>query len=244
MPRKTTSPKSKRAGSTAKESRTGKTARKPAGGKAETSSKKRTSQKATTKSKSGKSAPAARESSARPSVDRELSPSEVLTRAETDITAAIDALNQQMNAALETFTELASVHQGKGKAVIRTAPLDRATATFQRLIAECLHDQLSDMLPPLVGLRNEMHKRASDGAPDADFCRHACQTLDHVLSLGGAQVFEPDPGELFDPVIHLGVGETSDEQLADGVVAACVQPGYRSARGEVLVPAKVKVNRR
>ncbi len=192
-----------------------------------------------------------RKTSSRPrtrQAQEQLSPSEVLARAEADVTAAIETLNQQMNAALETYTELASVQSGRGRAVVRTAPLDRATATFQRLVAEVVDQQLSEMLPPLIDLRNELVQRTDHGAPaeaaDSEFCQRGSRTLDHVLTLAGATAFEARVGEKFDPLIHLAVGETCRPDLADGAVAESLQPGFRSARGKVLVPAKVKVNRR
>jgi molecular chaperone GrpE (heat shock protein) len=165
--------------------------------------------------------------------------------------SAIEVLNNQMNAALVTFTELASSHGGRGRAVVRTAPLDRATATFQRLVAEVVDDQLAEMLPPLVSLRNELAQRAQEGngedasADDAEeFCRRGKETLEHVLALANIRVYESRVSETFDPLIHLAVGEVHREDLADGAVAKLVQPGFRSARGKVIVPAKVLVNRR
>ena len=161
---------------------------------------------------------------------------------------AIETLNAHMNTALNTFVELASVQHGRGKAVIRTAPLDRATAAFQRLVADVVDDQLAEMLPPLAELRNEITRRADNGSPDEaadhEFYKHGSQTLDHILSVAGARVYEARPGEPFDPLIHLAVGETRRIDFADGTVSEPIRPGFRSARGKVLVPAKVKVNRR
>jgi hypothetical protein len=175
---------------------------------------------------------------------------EILVRAERDINAVIESLNTQMNTALAAFTELASTHVERGKAVVRTAPLDRATATFQRLVAEVLDDQLGEMLPPLIALRNEAAQRA--GAPgngnlenqDDDFSQRSAEILDHVLELAGAQCYQPQVGETFDPLIHLAVGETHDAGLPDHSVAQALVPGFRSNRGKVLVPARVRVNRR
>ena len=180
--------------------------------------------------------------------DRQLSPTEILNRAQTEVATAIETLNRHMNSALATFTELASAEYGRGKAVIRTAPLDRATAAFQRLVAEVVDEQLGEMLPPLVNLRNEMVQRVTNGtAPPAEvneFHQRGSQALDHILSIAGARCYDARPGETFDPLIHLAVGETNRPDLADGAVAESLQPGFRSARGKVLVPAKVKVNRR
>ncbi|HOW70059.1 MAG TPA: nucleotide exchange factor GrpE [Phycisphaerae bacterium] len=173
--------------------------------------------------------------------------SRILARAEADITAAIEAMNNQMNSAMSRLTELAAAQCGKGHAVVRTAPLDRATATFQRLVAEVIDDQLAEMLPPLISLRNECAQRVDGSgqeAADDDFAQRGKETLDHVLMLAGVQSYEPRLGELFDPIIHLAVGECHRQDLAANSVGQTVQPGFRSARGKVLVAAKVLVNRR
>lgn len=178
---------------------------------------------------------------------------QLLSRAEADIAAAIEALNNQMNAALAKLTELASTQCGRGQVVVRTAPLDRATATFQRLVAEVVEDQQAEMLPPLIALRNELAQRAGgdgDGDGDAnpvqgdDFHQRGLETLDHVLQLAGVQSFTPRIGEPFDPLIHLAVGEARREDLEQGSVAETLQPGFRSTRGKVLAAARILVNRR
>ncbi len=173
--------------------------------------------------------------------------SDVLARAEADIAAAVESLNKQMSSALATLTELAVAQRGRGEAVVRTAPLDRATATFQRLVAEVVDDKLGEMLPPLIGLRNEMDQRAGGddaGEDGAEFCRRGVAVLDQVLAAADVRRYEARVGEGFDPLIHLAVGEMSRADLAEGAVAEVLQPGFRSGRGKVLVPARVKVNRR
>jgi len=190
----------------------------------------------------------------------EASATHILARAEADINSAIDSLNNQMNTALATLTQLAAAHQERGKAVVRTAPLDRATATFQRLVAEVVDEHLSEMLPPLIALRNEMDQLGNgdgqasspqaasssdaDASADPEFCQHGVEILDHVLALAGVVSYGARTGETFDTLIHLAVGETRRGDLADGAVAELLQPGFRSSRGKVLVPAKVRVNRR
>lgn len=172
---------------------------------------------------------------------------QLLNRAERDITAAIETLNNQMNTALTALAGLASVHAERGKAVVRTAPLDRATATFHRLVAEVVDDQFSEMLPPLIALRAELNQWAAGSPADsaeAEFYRRGVETLDHVLSLAGATSYDARPGQPFDPLIHLAVGESRQAEFADGAVAQCLQPGFRSARGKVLTPARVRINRR
>lgn len=173
--------------------------------------------------------------------------SQLLNRAERDITSAIESLNNQMNRALTALAELASAQSERGKAVVRTAPLDRATATFQRLVAEVVDDQLTEMLPPLIALRNETGQWAASGEKDSaesDFHRRGLETLDHVLTLAGVTSFDARSGQTFDPLIHLAVGECRRDDLADNVVAECLQPGFRSSRGKVLSQARVRINRR
>ena len=172
---------------------------------------------------------------------------DVLARAEANIGTAVETLNNQMNVALVALTELAIAQGPRGKAVVRTAPLDRATSMFQRLVAEVLDEQLTEMLPPLITLRNEIAQEGSEsnsnGLPN-EFSQRAQETLDHVLAVAGVQIYEVRPGDIFDPLIHLAVGETHHQDLADGTVVKQLQPGFRSARGKVLAAAKVRINRR
>jgi molecular chaperone GrpE (heat shock protein) len=164
------------------------------------------------------------------------------------MSVAIDSLNRQMSTAMTAITELAVAQRGRGEAVVRTAPLDRATATFQRLIAEVMDEKLAELAPPLVSLRSEMAQRVrTDGHSDpvaAEFYQRGVEVLDQVLSLGDIRRYEVPVGAAFDSLIHLAVGETRRGDLPNGVVAESVQPGFRTARGKVIAPAKVKVNRR
>jgi molecular chaperone GrpE (heat shock protein) len=184
---------------------------------------------------------------ARP-IEAKPSSSDVLARAEADIAAAVESLNKQMSAAMATLTELAVAQRGRGEAVIRTAPLDRATATFQRLIAEVVDERIAEMLPPLISLRNELDQRANgygaSQSPEAEFWHRGLAMLDQVLASAEVRRYDARVGESFDPVIHLAVGETNRNDLAEGAVAEVFQSGFRSSRGKVIVPARVKVNRR
>lgn len=179
-----------------------------------------------------------------------LTPANILSRAEADLTQLLESLNAQMTTAMHAFTELAVSHRGHHEAVIRTKPIDRATAAFQRIITEVLDERLSEFLPTLVALRSEMNLRAKTAAEAADSDGHAgffargTEMLDQVLHQAEVNPFEPRVGEPFDPLIHLAVGEVSREDLAGGAVAEVLQVGYRTARGKVIVAARVKVNRR
>lgn len=177
-----------------------------------------------------------------------VTPAEVLSRAEADIAVAIESLNRQMTTAMTSLTEIAVSQRGRGEAVVRTAPLDRATATFQRLVAEVVDDHLAEMLPPLVTLRNEMLLRSrhtlQENETSQEFYQRGLGVLDQVLSVAGVKSYDARPGENYDPVIHSAVGEMNRDDLNDGAVAEMIQPGFRTARGKVIVAAKVKVNRR
>jgi len=173
-------------------------------------------------------------------------PSDVLAKAEANISAAIESLNNQMNSAMATLTELAVAQRGGHEDYLRAAPLDRATATFQRLVGEVLDEHLAEILPTLVGVRNEVADRAheSGGKGGDDYLRRWLEMLDQTLAGAKVSRYDARPGESFDPLIHLAVGETHRGDLADGAVAEFIQPGFRTARGKVIVAAKVKVNRR
>lgn len=191
---------------------------------------------------------AAARSAAAKAASAKAASAEVLAKAEADIRSAIESLNTQFGAAMETLTALAAASRGPTEAVLETAPLDRATAMFQRLVTDMLDEQLSNVLPTLVALRGEMSQRLSadsgDNEQDDDFYERGTEMLDQVLA--GAQVrrYDVQPGEEFDPLIHMAVGEDHRAELPDGVVAEALQPGFRTTGGKVIAQARVKVNRR
>jgi len=175
--------------------------------------------------------------------------SDVLARAEVEVASVIESLNKQMTSAMTAITELAVAQRGRSEAVLRTEPLDRATAMFQRLVTDAVDEHVARMLPTIIALRSEMAQRLAAGAApgdaaEDDFLERGVEMLDQVLA--GAQVnsFDARTGETFDPVIHLAVGETDRADIADGAVSELIQPGFRSVRGKVISPARVKVNRR
>jgi molecular chaperone GrpE (heat shock protein) len=174
---------------------------------------------------------------------------EVLAKAEADIRSAVESLNTQFGAAMETLTALAVAQRGPTEAVLETAPLDRATAMFQRLVTDMLDEQLSSVLPTLVALRGEMSQRllsanSGDDAPDDDFYERGTEMLDQVLAGAHVARYDVQPGDEFDPLIHLAIGEDHRAELPDGAVAESLQPGFRTTYGKVIAQAKVKVNRR
>jgi hypothetical protein len=174
---------------------------------------------------------------------------EILARAEHDVTKLLESLNTQMTAAMHAFEELAAIHRGRGEAVIRTRPLDRATAMFQRLVTEVVDERLGEVLPTLVGLRVEMDQRAKaegngEASAHGEFFTRGTEMLDQILANAEVQAFQPNIGDAYDPLIHLAVGETSRSDLANDVVSEVLQIGFRTVRGKVIQAARVKVNRR
>lgn len=201
---------------------------------------------------SGSASPASKRASAAKSVKgpaNEADSASILARAEADLTVLLESLNNQMSAAMHALTDLAIAQKGGHghEAVVRTRPLDRATAMFQRLVAELMDERLAELLPTIINLRNEMDQRArmaADEGQDGEFLDRGREMLDQVLAAAEIQTYQPRVGETYDPLIHLAVGETFRDDLADAVVSEVFQPGFRSARGKVVVAARVKVNRR
>jgi hypothetical protein len=176
----------------------------------------------------------------------ESSAAEVFARVESNMASIVTTLNNQMNSVLNAVSEASKSHGEKGREVVRTTPLDRAAASFKRLVADVMDDTLAEMLVPLIGHRNEIAYSEYGGGSKLpnDFCQRAIETLDHILMLAGVQSYDVRVGERLDPLIHLAVGESRRDDMADGAIAEQIQPGFRSSRGKIIVPAKVRVNRR
>lgn len=229
MSRRTGTPKSAQAVAKGKTSKAAKVTTKPTA-KAASSTTRKTQSQAVQKAPS--STVAARAAEAEPAgMDNELQ-------------ATLLSLDRQLKSVLTKVTALTSMPVSETRDGVRTVPLERATATFQRLIADIVEDQHAELLPPLIALREEMAQRAGEGQDGDDFFMRGMQTLDHVLALVEVQAFEPRIGEPFDSLIHLAVGESRNVELAEGVVAEVVRQGRRTARGKIVAPARVLVNRR
>ena len=162
---------------------------------------------------------------------------------ELDVLASIEELNVQLGSAVEAMAELAAAHAQPCENTVQTLPTDRAAATFQRLVSEAVDDRVGQLLPPLISLRNELAQRADAGdASGGGLAERGQQTLDHVLSLANVTTYAARIGEPHDPLIHMAVDEVAVDGMAPGMVAEALQSGFRSARGKVLVAAKVKVS--
>jgi molecular chaperone GrpE (heat shock protein) len=162
--------------------------------------------------------------------------------AEPNLAATVEKLSAQLGTALDTLAGLAAAPAQSGPAQLPATTTDRASATFQRLVAEAVDDRLNEMLPPLIGVRNEFARRAN-AADDADqgWYQHGLETLEHVFSLAQVSSYEVRVGEPYDPLIHLAVGSVERSNVPAGAVAELLQPGFRTARGKVLMPARVKL---
>lgn len=185
---------------------------------------------------------------AQPKPSRDANAADILARAEADLATVIDSLNSRMNTAMATLTNLAAAQHGNRESVMRTAPLDRASAMFQRLVSEVIDDHWAEMLPPIAALRIEMDDRFAEQSDpeseDGEFFERARNMLDQVLATAKVIQYDARAGETFDSVIHQAVGETHRDDLDNGVVGELIQAGFRTERGKVVSPAKVKVNRR
>ena len=243
MSRKMASVRTKKSGSTKKSGATA-TARKAESSAKSTKKKKKATARpvscaASPAKKTGRPAPLARRAKPVPVAG---------ALPEGDVTTAIESVSRQIGTAVDALAELAAAHGERDQTPTRPAPLDRAAASFQRLVNEVMDDQLAELLPPLVALRNEMALRAANDDPNdssaRDLCQRGTETLDHVLALAQVERYEARVGETCDPLIHLAVKETNQDDLADGAVAASLQPGFRTRRGKVVAAARVTVNRR
>ena len=97
------------------------------------------------------------------------------------------------------------------------------------------------LLPVLDDLQ-----RAVDAIPEnapvswSDGVKMVAANLQAIMQAEGVTIYEPEPGETFDPVEHEAVYfQPTDEQPA-GAVLSVVRPGYRTS-DRVLRPAQVVV---
>ncbi len=171
----------------------------------------------------------------------------ILSGSDRDPGQVIESLTDQVSVLMSTLKELGGEPGEQGQAVVRTAPLDRATASFHRLMTDVIAEQYVDVLPTLVNLRNEMASRARDDEERQsadDFHRRGTEMLDHALTVAQVERYEAREGDAFDPLIHAAVGETCRDELEEGTVGEAVSPGFRTNRGQLISPARVRINRR
>jgi molecular chaperone GrpE (heat shock protein) len=119
-----------------------------------------------------------------------------------------------------------------------TAPLgsDEEYDALRRLVNDLLERRMERVVRDLVEIRNAACMVAGAEA--------VAQALDAVLERVGAVRFEGQRLDHVDPLIHAVSRETHELDLPDGVIAASVRSGFRTARGVILAKAQVAVNRR
>lgn len=107
---------------------------------------------------------------------------------------------------------------------------------IRRTVNDLLERRMDAVVRDLVGVR-----QAALNLAGAD---ELVGALDSLLSRLGAVPFEAQRLDHVDPLIHAVSREAHEPELPDGVIAASLRPGFRTARGVVLVRAQVSVNRR
>lgn len=126
--------------------------------------------------------------------------------------------------------------------------LDQVARTMKRAFLESFERSSDRVALPLVKVQRyieEIARRAATEAPALREHLSICATsLGAVLTDLGVETFEAEAAEAFDPIIHQCVGEAHREDAAANAVVRSVAPGFRSARGQVLAPALVTVNRK
>lgn len=138
------------------------------------------------------------------------------------------------------------------------AELEDLTASVRRAMAEAIDRKLEEAIGPAVSLYNRLREeeRALAKDPSSSSAREArtvlaeaASELEKILRILGGEFIRPKAGEFYDPLIHLAVGEAKGAKPGAGrgetaVVADVVTAGYRSARGKVVCPARVLVEKR
>ncbi len=137
------------------------------------------------------------------------------------------------------------------------AELDDLAASVRRAMSEALDRKLEEVIAPTLSLYNRLRdeERALEKEPssfDAKETRsvlgEAAAELEKILRLLGGDFIRPKAGEFYDPLIHLAVGEAQAKpgsaRSEATVIVEVVSPGYKSARGKVICPAKVIVGKK
>ena len=119
-----------------------------------------------------------------------------------------------------------------------TAPFgsDEEYDALRRLVNELLDRRMESVIRGLVEIRNAAAAAAGGEA--------VTESVEALLERLGAVRFEGQRLDHVDPLIHAVSRETHDPDLPDGVIAASVRAGFRTARGGILAKAQVAVNRR
>lgn len=136
--------------------------------------------------------------------------------------------------------------------------VDDLTASVRRAMSEAIDRRLEEAIAPTVSLYNRLREEEQALAKEPSsfsvketraILSEAATELEKILRLLGGDFIRPKAGEFYDPIIHLAVGEATSKSPGNAgsgatVVAELVSPGYKSARGKVICPAKVIVEKR
>jgi hypothetical protein len=112
--------------------------------------------------------------------------------------------------------------------------LDAGMDAIRRTVGEMMDMKLESVMRRLAAIR------AAAATPDAT----AVSLVDDLMADLGALKFDAGRLDFMDPLIHSIVEERSIAEAPDGVIVECLRPGFRTARGVVILKACVAVNRR
>lgn len=96
------------------------------------------------------------------------------------------------------------------------------------------------LLPVIDDLRRAVESMPPDGGSWNDGVRMVLHNVEAVVQSVGVSVYEPAPGDTFDPAVHEAVAQAPTPDYAAGAVVACVRAGYRTA-DRILRAAQVVV---
>jgi len=110
--------------------------------------------------------------------------------------------------------------------------------------------RIDEALPCVAGLccRLDEESRALSRDPEPPAAEDvqailadAAGILRRVLGILGGEPVTPEVGDAYDPQVHLAVGEKPCSSAVEGRVLRVLRPGYRSGRGDVVLPARVLI---
>ncbi len=107
-------------------------------------------------------------------------------------------------------------------------------SALRRVLADILESRMLTVLQKLAAIRHAVPLDASE----------VVGRMDALLDELGAVSFTAERMEHLDPVIHEVGREVRDGHLPDGVIAATLRPGWRTANGQILARCLVSLNRR
>jgi len=140
------------------------------------------------------------------------------------------------------LAELASLRQMLER---MSAPLPSADASLEssvdsmrRLLTELLESRMDPVIAEVAAIRSLAASETKGRV------RSVVDRLDLLLNDMGAERFEAQRLDYFDPLIHQVLAERHDADAPDRVILETFVPGYRTCRGRVVAKAGVAINRR